>query len=294
MPPRSRRTRRAELLANAGAGANYANRFEEALALYEASLACSRDAGLAPVAVGLAQLGIAELESNRPGTAISRCEEAVAAARTIGDRFWELFSLGNLSLACSFGGDDERGRRVADELMTAARRLGNRFLIGTALLDGGIARITSEPEVAIELLEECVRVAPSSTTLGQSYFFRGVAHLRLGQPAEAARALREALPHMQETGSDFFTATVIGTVSGVVARRAPGTAAELLAALDRFRVESGIEGAPGDVEVQRRTRAHLEASMDPAELAAAWARGAVLSIEEATTLARAELTELER
>ena len=140
-----------------------------------------------------------------------------------------------LSLVCSLGRGGERGCSAADEALTRARRLGNRFLIERALLAGGIARVTSEPEVAIELLDECAQTRPhASYNLGNTYFFRGVAHLRLGQRSEAAHALRAALPLMQETGSEFFMATVIGTAAGLLSRSAAGHAVQLLTRLGPF------------------------------------------------------------
>jgi tetratricopeptide (TPR) repeat protein len=285
---------RAELLAYAGYGANYANRLDEAMTLYQASLACSRDAGLPPSSLALAELGIAALVSNHPEEAIARCEEALAAARAAADPYGEAYALQTLSLTCSFGGDGERGRSTADEALARARRLGTRFLIGGSLLAAGIARVTSEPEVALELLEDCAQMRPFfALQAGQTHFFRGVAHLRLGQPSAAAHALRAALLLMQEGGTDFLTATVIGAAAGLLARPAPGETVQLLSALDRFQADSGIAGAPADVEGQRRTRAGLEESMAPEEFADSWALGAELSVEDAAALAHDALGKLD-
>lgn len=284
---------RAELLGFAGMGANYCNRFDEAMALYEASLACSRDAGLPPWSYALANLGIAALESNRPEEAIARCEEALEAARQAGDTYMETFVLGNLSLACSLGGDEDRGRAFADEGLALARRLGHASLIGGALLGAGIARVSSEPDVAIELLEESARTSSHSTNLGNTAFFGGIAHLRLGQRRQAVRLFSAALPHMQKTGSDFFIAIVIGTAAGLLSRSAPLAAARLLSALDRFRAESGMAGPPDDVKLQRRTRARIEESTEPKEFAEAWARGSEMTIEDAAAFTAAELDKLE-
>jgi tetratricopeptide (TPR) repeat protein len=283
---------RAELLAYAGYGANYTNRFDEAMTLYHASLKCSRDAGLPPSPLALTELGIAALESNHPEEAIAHAEEALAAARAAADPYWEAYALQILSLTCSLGGDGERGRSTAAEALARARRLGNRFLIGSSLLAAGIARVTSEPEVALELLEEGAHFWPLSISdLGQTYFFRGVAHLRLGQSSEAAHALQAALPIMQETGTDLFTATVIGAAAGLLARPAAGDAVQLLSALDRFHADSGIAGAPA--ETQRRTRARLEESMAHDEFADSWALGAELSVEDAAALAHDALGKLD-
>ena len=72
---------RAELLAFAGRAANGVGLVEECNDLCRASLACSRDAGLAPVPTALQFLGITALESNHPEQAIAYCDEAVAVAR---------------------------------------------------------------------------------------------------------------------------------------------------------------------------------------------------------------------
>ena len=98
---------------------------------------------------------------------------------------------------------------------------------------------------------------------------------------------------MQESGTDFFTATVIGTAAGLLARPAAGDAVQLLSALDRFQADSGMAGAPADVEIQRRTRARLEESMAPDEFADSWALGAELSVEDAAALAHDALGKLD-
>jgi predicted ATPase/class 3 adenylate cyclase len=284
---------RAELLAFAASAANYANRFDDAFRLYEQSIKCSRSAGLVPVPFALSSLGIAALEANRPEEAVAQCEAGVDAARTIGDLYWELFAMGNLALAYGLSGHRERGVATAEEMVAGTRRLGNQWLAGTALLAAGINRVLDEPEHAIPLLEESSLLLQSRGNGAQTYFFRGIALLRLGRPGEGVAMLRASLPLMQETGSDFFTGTVVGTCASVLSRAAPTAAATLLGALERMRVDSGVEGAPNDVDVQQRTRARLERSMDAAELAAAWARGAELSVDEAADLAYGELGKLE-
>jgi predicted ATPase/class 3 adenylate cyclase len=284
---------RAELLAYAAVGANYTNRFDDAMTLLQASLTCSRDAGLPPSPLALAYLGIAALVSNHPEDAIAHAEEALAAARAAADPYWEAYALQLLSRTCSHSGDGERGRSTADEALARARRLGNRHLIGSALLAAGFARVTSEPEVALELLEECAQLRPPAPQAGALHRLRGIAHLRLGQPSEAAHALQAALPPMQESGTDFVTATVIGTAAGLLARPAAGEAVQLLSALDRFQADSGMAGAPADLETQRRTRARLEEAMAPDEFADSWARGAELSVEDAAALAHDALGKLD-
>ena len=102
--------------------------------------------------------------------------------------------------------------------------------------------------------------------------------------------LRSSLPLMKVTGSDYFVSTVVGTCAAVSAvATTPSTAARLLAAIERFQQESGIEGTARDLDTQRRTRDRLERVMDPVELADVWESGAELSMDEAADLAYVEL-----
>jgi len=283
---------RARILGFAGQAANSVGRAVEGIAFCRASVECSRDAHQTPVPVALAMQGIFALESNQPTQAIAFCDEALAAAREHGGDAWQdINALSFLSLACSLGGKPERGRDAADEQLAGARRLGNSYLIAQALFNAGVARVDTEPEVAVQLLEEA-EVATrtrNANRLGQTAFFRGIAHLRLRQVPEGARALRSSLPFMQETGSDFFTSTVIGTAAGLIARSVPSAAAQLLAALDRFATESGIPGTPDDVAIKQRTRARVEQSLDAVAFAEAWAVGAAMTVAEAAALAHDEL-----
>ncbi|MFO7589392.1 MAG: hypothetical protein R6X23_00645 [Acidimicrobiia bacterium] len=164
--------------------------------------------------------------------AIAYCDEALAAAREHGDIWHELNALQFVAITCLLGGAPERGRQVADELLAGARRLGNSYLIGQGLFDAGLARVYTEPEVALELFDEGVTStrARNANLAGQSAFFRGVAHLRLRQMPEAARALRASLLLHQQQDADFFTSTAISMAATLVARSAPATAAQLLAA----------------------------------------------------------------
>jgi hypothetical protein len=98
---------------------------------------------------------------------------------------------------------------------------------------------------------------------------------------------------MQETGSDYFLSTVLGTAAGLIARSAPRAAARLLAALDRFTTESGIPGTPAEVVTRQRTRTRVEEAMEARAFAEVWALGAEMTMDEAAALAHEELGKLE-
>jgi len=286
---------RAEILGIAAFAANGLGLVERSIELGRASIECSRDAGHPPKPIPLQFLGITALESNQPEVAIAYCDEALAAARDHGDPWHELNTLQFVAITCLLGGAPERGRQVADELLAGARRLGNSYLIGQGLFNAGLARVYTEPEVSVELFEEGVTTtrARNANLAGQSAFFRGVAHLRLRQMPEAARALRASLLLHQQQDAGFFTGTAISMAATLVARSAPATAAQLLAALDRYATESGIPGAPEDIASRQRTRARVEEALGSEAFVAEWARGAAMSIDEAAALAHDELGKIE-
>jgi hypothetical protein len=67
-----------------------------------------------------------------------------------------------------------------------------------------------------------------------------------------------------------------------------------MAALERFRVESGIPGAPADVAQQGRVRSRLERALPADEFADACARGAQLSIDQAAAMTNDALADVEQ
>ena len=285
---------RARLKAHAAIAVGNLRGVDAAIPLAEASLEDASRAGISPPPRALAQLGILALESNRPAEAIARCEEAVAVAREHADRWSYLDALYMLSLACNLGGDPDQGREVSAELLEGARRLGNAYLLHAGLFSSALANLVTEPALALELLDEAGSTAHGAVTnmRGQVCLFRGVANLRLGQRADAARALADGIEPMLATGSDFFVSTIIGTSASLIARSAPVEAATLLAALEEYTARSGIAGAPADVEQRRRVREKLEDSMPSAAFEEARTVGMGLSMDEAAALTLAELRKL--
>ena len=189
-------------------------------------------------------------------------------------------------MMCVLGGEPDRGRVLADEVLDAARHLRDDHLLTQALLVSGQARVESAPEAAIDLLDEMSSMRHRPVyELGQASFFKGIALLRLGRRADAARSMQAALVLFREHGGDFFTSTVIATSAGMITRSAPSVAAVLLAAVDRFAANSGAPGAPADVATRQRARTRVEQTLGPDAFAEAWARGEAMSIDEAAALA---------
>ena len=89
-------------------------------------------------------LGITALESNHPEEAISYCNEAVAVALEHSDRWHQVLALQQLAMMCVLGGEPDRGRLLADEVLDAARHLRDDHLLTQALLVSGQARVEGD------------------------------------------------------------------------------------------------------------------------------------------------------
>jgi predicted ATPase len=285
---------RAEVMTWAGSHANDLGRYEDGRALLEGSLRCSAEAGQPPMPLTLQMLGILELEAHRPDLAVQRCEEALAAAVERGSAFDEVDSLTGLSLVCALGADETRAVPLAEEGLGKARRLGNRYGLSMALQSAGHAHLRTDPSRAVAQFEEAEFIARRSGTsvIGNLLFFKGIARLRLGELALAARDIGEALLQFEQGGNHYYLSMALGLAATVATRHDPSAAVRLLAAADRVRDDLGLGGAPQDVEAQRRTRDRLASTLAPDEFTAAWDQGRALDLEDAVALAHRVLDEL--
>ncbi len=285
---------RAEALAWAGGHAADLGRYEEGRAMLDASLRCSADAGEPPLPFALQQLGVLELTASRLELAVERCEEAIAAARARGSKFEQLESLWSLGLVCALGGDEARAVPLTNDGVDRARQLGNRHGLAMALQAAGHAQMNIDPPRAVALLEEAAHMVHGvgHGISAQLFFFLGIAHLRVGEMALAARDIDEALAQFEQVGNNYYLSMALGLAAMLAAAHEPGTAARLLAAADRTREDLALTGAPKDVEAQRRTRERLENTMAPEAFKAAWDEGRAFDFDAAVELAHGVLAAL--
>jgi hypothetical protein len=123
--------------------------------------------------------------------------------------------------------------------------------------------------------------------------FKGIAHVSLREYGPAAQAFDAALAYHHAAGAVYYQSTVVAAVAGLLARiGSPSTAIQLLGALQRLRDRGQIIGAPRDLVMQQELRDRLQNTLGPNTFAELWAAGRGLTLDDAVSLARAELSQL--
>lgn len=194
---------RAVALASAATGAWMRGEFDRARALAQAGLAAAPE-GRPVRGKALLVLADVDLLEGRFGTAAAMYEDVVKLAADA-DPHLTCEAMGGLALTHSYLGDLEGAARFAEEGLRVARRLGAPGLVATALYYAGESCLASDPDAALELLEEARRQAVEGGVL----FIEGVATLSLvsiraraaSDPVEALAAYREAIEHWRRVGN---------------------------------------------------------------------------------------------
>jgi hypothetical protein len=191
--------------------------------------------------------------------------------------------------------EDLRALELADQATEMARSLGNDYLLSVALADAGIARFRTDPAAAIELFDESAVIA---TDVGfairdHALLFKGIAHVSLREYAPGAQAFDAALAYQHATGAVYYQSIVLAAVAGLLARiGSTSTAIQLLGSLQRLRDNGQIIGAPRDLAMQQQLRDRLQDTLEPNTFAELWTAGRRLTLDDAVSLARAELTQV--
>jgi hypothetical protein len=191
--------------------------------------------------------------------------------------------------------EDPRALEFADQAIEIARPLGNDFLLGLALADAGIARYRTDPAAAIALFDESMMISTdvAFSIRDHALFFKGIAHVSLRENGPAARAFEAALAYHHAAGAEYYQSMVLAAVAGLLARiDSPSTATQLLGSLQSLRDNGQIMGAPRDLAMQQQLRDRLQNILDPNTFAELWAAGCKLTLDDAVSLARRELSQL--
>jgi hypothetical protein len=86
---------------------------------------------------------------------------------------------------------------------------------------------------------------------------------------------------------------VLAAVARFLARiGSTSTAIQLLGSLQRLRDQGQIIGAPPDPAMQQQLRDRLQDTLEPKTLAELWTAGRRLTLDDAVSPARAELSQL--
>ena len=286
--------RRAETLALAANMAILLDRYDDAFALLDDSIACSTHCGEAPRPTALLALGLAALVQNRTEDARRYSEEAIAVARDDGDPYELADTLGFASGPISFSGDDLHAVELADEAVTIAQALGNDRLLAMAQQGAALARCRVDPAAAIELFTQSFAVLDHRFYRGSGtvHTWKAVAHTMLREYSAAADELCIALPLVQEAGEPYQHAIALAVTASVLSRPQPDLAVRLLALIERQRDDGRFLGASGDLAVQAHLRSRLESRLDPPHFAELWAQGRAMTLDAATADALDQLARI--
>jgi predicted ATPase/class 3 adenylate cyclase len=285
---------RAELAAEAGYTAIQLPLVQQADEFLRRSLEASSAAGDEPNPYALMAFALRALVTTQPADARNYAEEALAGVRPDQQPFIAAECLSFCSVMISLTSEDPRGLELADRAIEMARPLGNDHCLGAALQAAGLARYRTDPAAAIALLNEGIDVSTeASGTHDMSFVFKGFAHLSLREYGPAARAFDAALAFHHAAGAVYYQSVVLAAIAGLLARTgSTSTATQLLGALERLRDNGRIVGAPRDLAMQQQLRDRLENAFNPSTFAEVWAAGRQLVLDDAVSLARAELSQL--
>jgi hypothetical protein len=195
----------------------------------------------------------------------------------------------------SLTGEDPRGLELADQAIEMARPLRNSYILGIALTAGGIARYRTDPAVALALFDETVMVSTNAAVAirDQVLLFKGIAHASLREYGSAALAFDTSLALHHAAGAEYYQSMVLAAIAGFLARLgSASTAIQLLGSLERLRDGGQIIGAPRDLAMQEKLRERLQQTFNPEEFAELWSAGRRLTLDDAVSLARAELSQV--
>ena len=286
---------RAELAAAAAGTAIQLALVRQADDLLRRSFEASSAAGDEPNPYTLMTVALGVLVTNQPDEARRYDEEALARARKMHQPYVEAECLSICSMMIAMTSEDPRALALADQAIEVARPLGNDYLLDLALEAGGTARYRTDPAAAIALFDEVIEgsAISSPATRDQCIFFKGIAHASLREYGPAAQAFDAALAYQHAAGADYYQTMVLAAIAGLLARTgSTSTATQLLASLERLRDNGRIIGAPRDLAMQQQLRDRLRKTLDPNTFAELWAAGRQLTLDDAVSLARGELSQL--
>jgi non-specific serine/threonine protein kinase len=220
-----------------------------ARAFFEESLAISRELGHKPgIAESLLSLGWVVHQQGDSGAARAFFKESLAISRAVGntDCFGFGLSLGYLGWVAHGQGNYGEARVLLEESLAIHREIDNKYAIASLL-----------PALAMVTRDQ-------------------------GNSGEARALLEEALTISRKLGYRNGMERALEGLAGVaVAQAQPERAARLLGTAERLREAIGAPLQPGDRAEHDRSVMAVRAALTEDAVAAAWAEGRAMSIEQA-------------
>jgi hypothetical protein len=263
-----------ETKTSAEASAALARRVDDPRALVQA---------LAMQGMGIAMMG--EVAGAR-----AALDEGIRLAREHGYRYELAYALGSLAFVL-FATDNMTGyKELLDETYHLGREVGNLGMMGmNAMGTARYAAATGDWQTAstkFDEAEEVFRQMRDNESMAIARSEMGHALRNQRRFAEALAVYRETIRTWQEVGQRAAVAHELESMAFVA--RAVGEArraAVLLGAAEALRERINAPMAPAEQVEHARETDKLREQMDAAELAAAWAEGQAMTMDEAVEYA---------
>jgi tetratricopeptide (TPR) repeat protein len=291
----ARTAARAQGLYGAGMLAWCQGELGAARALYEESLAISRDLeDKRGIAGSLRDLGWVAHDQGDYGAARALLEESLALLRELGDKEGIAHSLALLGQLVCDQGDYGAARALFEESLASFREPGVKWGIAWSLgLLGQVVRDQGEHGAARALLEESLaiqREVGDKLGIAQSLYGLGTVAGDQGEYGAARALLEESLAIYRELGiKQGIAPNLEGLAALAVAQGQSERAARLYGAAEGLREAIGAPLPPAKRAEHDRSVAAVRTALGEQEFAAAWAEGRTMSIEQAVTYALEEI-----
>lgn len=274
---------RARALNGAGGLAWSQGDYEEARALYEASLALRRQLGDKPgITQCLSNLGNIARSQGDYAEARRLYEESLVIDRELGDRWSIARSLSNLGLMAYEQGDYPHAQELLEEVLTIG---GDRVIVANALnILGELARVASDYLRAQQLYDASLalyRELGIKEGVAMLLHNLGMLALRRADYPAAGALFTESLTELQGIGDKLGIAnSLTGCATLAAALDQHRRAARLFAAAATLREAIGTPVPASEQEEYDRTLATSRACLDPAVWTSAWAIGTSMPLDE--------------
>jgi tetratricopeptide (TPR) repeat protein len=219
-------------------------------------------------------------------------EESVVLFRELGDRAGLAEALSTYGILFVMRGDHERAAPVLEESLAVSRELRNTWHIAQSILFLGIlAYSQGYIQQASTLWEESLalhRADANTWLIGIVLAFLAMAALEQSDHARAKDQLIESLTLLRELGEKWQTAhtlEVFACLAVAQAQPSPIRAAHIFGAAEVFRETLSAPVLPFQRHFNERGVAALRAQLDDSALAAAWAEGRAMTLEQVVAYA---------
>jgi predicted ATPase/class 3 adenylate cyclase len=216
----------------------------------------------------------------------ARCEESLAIARELDDRWTVAWVLHLLGRDAYFAGDPATARALGQESLAVAEAVGDRWLIAQVLhLLGLAAHIAAEYATARAYYEQSLalrRALGDLEGIARSTHFLGLVAYRESDFAAARALYRNALTVHRELNHPQGLLILLGEFTALAAAlQQPARAARLAGASAMVSASSQVVAIPLAEAVLQEGVEQARRALGEAAFAAAWAEGRALSLEEA-------------